>query len=475
MERTRVLIEYRNPESCRSALRLATGDHRAVFHCDSTVAPVPMIGADKDYPMSLDAADDRRCAVAGTIDRRRIKELRRDPNVIDVSFDNSLVPFDGRYGISHCDDWLVDVESPAPTSDANLMYDLDPTKTCGCLRDVATYLGADKLWRDGINGDGIVIGIVDGGIWAEGRMADRPGLVPQVIGGWPLENWGTTAGWRRHGNMVATDALGIAPRVSIYDIRISGSSPNGGRMSSAIAGIHWAIETHREKGTPQILCCGWGIYQREHDPRYASDPTHPLTRKIVEAMDEGIIVLFAAGNGGQSGPATWCGGDVGPGKSIWGANGHPRVITVGAANIEDQLIGYSSEGPAALDEKKPDFCGVSHFAGYFCSDSGTSAACAVAAGVVALLKQARPTLTQEAIKKLLNSTAKKLRRQSWSRQSGVGILQAKAAYDRATKNVRTERRAATRLECLEAENSCLRQLCIELLLERKMRADSRPC
>lgn len=110
-------------------------------------------------------------------------------------------------------------------------------------------------------------------------------------------------------------------------------------------------------------------------------------------MDEGMIVLFAAGNGGQSSPSTWCGGETGPGKSIWGVNGHPRVIAVGAVNKDEQLVGYSSQGPVALDEHRPDFCGISHFAGYFCSDSGTSAACAVAAGVVALLKQARPTLT----------------------------------------------------------------------------------
>jgi serine protease AprX len=289
-----------------------------------------------------------------------------------------------------------------------------------------------------------------------------------VIDGWPEANWGTIAGWRGHGNMVAIDALGMAPKASLYDVRISDGSPNAARMSDAIAGIQWAIEKYRATGTPQILCCGWGIYNRSHDLVYAANANHPLTRKIVEAIEEGMLVVFSAGNGGQSCPATWCNGDAGPGNSIWGANGHPRVITVGAVNKNEQLVGYSSQGPAALDEHKPDFCGISHFAGYFCSDSGTSAACAVAAGVVALLKQVRPTLTQEAVKRLLKSTAKDIGPPGWDRHSGSGIIQVKAAYDKLIGHRPLSRADSQRLELLELENRCLRDLFIELALERRM-------
>nr|WP_262984679.1 hypothetical protein [Nostoc sp. PA-18-2419] len=54
-----------------------------------------------------------------------------------------------------------------------------------------------------------------------------------------------------------------------------------------------------------------------------------------------------------------CGSDTGSNKSIWGANGHPRVMTVGAVNKNEEIIGYSSQGPAAFDPKKPDFCSIS--------------------------------------------------------------------------------------------------------------------
>ncbi len=469
MEGSRVIVECR---AQRLASIAAANIDPQLLRIDTSFPAIPLQPASTELQMSLDAGQEHLILVRGSIQPSRLDDLRTHPNVVDVNFDTELAPFHVQYGMPHCDDWLVDIGSQSPTECPIPPCDCQPTQARGCLLDVATFLGADQLWHDGINGDGVVIGIVDGGILAEGRMdPNRPGLVPRVIDGWPKANWGTVAGWRGHGNMVAIDALGMAPKSSLYDIRISDGSSNSARLSDAIAGIHWAIERYRATGTPQILCCGWGIYQQAHDPKYASDANHPLTRKIVEAIDEGIIVLFAAGNGGQSSPSTWCGGDTGPGKSIWGANGHPRVMTVGAVNKDEQLIGYSSQGPAALDEHKPDFCGISHFAGYFCSDSGTSAACAVAAGVVALLKQARPTLTQEAVKRLLKSTAKDIGPPGWDRHSGSGIVQAKAAYDKLVAHRPLSRVDSARLEQLEAENRCLRDLFIELALERRMHRD----
>jgi serine protease AprX len=469
MEKTRVIAECRTQRSTSIA---AANIDPQLLRIDTSVPDIPVNPASTDLQMSLDGRQEQLVLVRGTIQPTRLDDLRSWPNVVDVNFDGELFPFHDRYGLPHCDDWLVDVGPESPTDCPIPPCDCQPTQARGCLLDVAAFLGADQLWHDGVNGDGVVIGIVDGGILAEGRMdPNRPGLVPRVIDGWPKANWGTIAGWRGHGNMVAIDALGMAPKASLYDIRISDGTLSSARMSDAIAGIHWAIEKYRATGTPQILCCGWGIYQRSHDLMYATGINHPLTRKIVEAMDEGMLVLFAAGNGGQSCPATWCNGDTGPGKSIWGANGHPRVITVGAVNKDEQLIGYSSQGPAALDEHKPDFCGISHFAGYFCSDSGTSAACAVTAGVVALLKQVRPTLTQESAKRLLKSTAKDIGPPGWDRHSGSGIIQAKAAYDKLVAHRPLSRVDSARLERLEVENRCLRDLFIELALERQMQRD----
>jgi hypothetical protein len=142
------------------------------------------------------------------------------------------------------------------------------------------------------------------------------------------------------------------------------------------------------------------------------------------------MVTFAAGNCGQVCPSGRCGSDSGPGKSIWGANGHPRVITVGAANIREEWIGYTSQGPAALDSKKPDFCAPSHFKGYTNSDNGTSAACPVCSGVLALYRSHDPNLKQDEAKKALQETAKNLCATGWDPHSGYGMIQAERAFNK---------------------------------------------
>jgi hypothetical protein len=191
----------------------------------------------------------------------------------------------------------------------------------------------------------------------------------------------------------------------------------------------------KANGTPHILTNSWGIFQESWDPTYANNPSHPFTKKVLEAIAEGIIVLFAAGNCGGTCPDGRCGSDNGPGRSIWGANSHPAVITVGAVNKNEEFVGYSSQGPGALDANKPDFCSVTHFSGYHPSDSGTSAATPILAGAVALLKQAVPSATQNGLKSALKSTAKDIGPGGFDQHSGAGIVRIKAAHDKLKPKV----------------------------------------
>jgi serine protease AprX len=311
--------------------------------------------------------------------------------------------------------------------------DCDPNTPHGTIADVATYLGVSDIWVRGFRGSGIVVGIVDGGITAQGRPVkdgETDRRIPRVIGGWPTGDWGTEASaWGEHGNMTSTDALGMAPEAHLYDLRISGGDIPG-TISRALQAFQWAIDQHRLDGTPHILSNSWGIFQEAWDPEYATNADHPFTRKVVEALDEDIVVLFAAGNCGEACADNRCGDDTGQGRSIWGANSHPRVMTVGAVNIDGEFVGYSSQGPGALDANKPDFCSVTHFTGYFDSDSGTSAATPILAGAAALLKQAHPAAAQDAIKAALSETALDIGPAGWDVHSGAGIVRVMGAFDR---------------------------------------------
>jgi hypothetical protein len=412
-----------------SSVALAEG-----FEIDPTFVPIPVRPSNTQRMAMLAASEDNQhVVVRTTLTDRQLAAAKANPDVIEIWSDPVIEP----------------IACPIPPCDCS------PSTPKGTMADVANYLGVNQIWAKGKRGESIVVGVVDGGITATGRAlatGEAPArTIGNVIGGWPTATWGTRGkSWGYHGNMCSTDVLGMAPNCRIYDLRISDPNSNGGLLSNALAAFQWAIDQHNANGTPHILTNSWGIFNAAGAADYVSNPNHPFTRKVVEAIDEGIIVLFAAGNCGDTCPDNRC-TTSGPGQSIWGANGHPRVITVGAVNKDEQFVGYSSQGPAALDPHKPDFCSITHFTGYFNSDSGTSAATPIAAGVCALLKQAKPAATHNSIKAALIATAKNIGVPGWDQHSGAGIIGGKRAYDRLVGVIKIKDLKDGKLEKIEVK------------------------
>ena len=432
--RLSVLIEFRHmPGTSGAHVMGMARDATAAFTVDEEYEPVSLRVAPSDGleagATGVDfAITAETYVVRGTVATEAdLAKVREHRDVASVWIDTPIAPFP-----ADLRDPTVD---PQPTPAAAAC----PIPPCDCasgtakgtIADVATYLGVNKVWAAGFRGNGIVVAVVDSGITAQGRpvkAGETPRRIPRVIGGWPAD-WGTESSqWGDHGNMCSTDVLGMAPDAQLYDLRVAGPGESPGTISRALQAFNWAISQHRLNGTPHVISNSWGIFQESWDTTYARNPGHPFTRKVVEAIGEGILVLFAAGNCGDTCPDGRCGPDVGPNRSIWGANGHPLVMTVGAVNRLEQFVGYSSRGPAALDPNKPDFCSITHFAGYTPSDSGTSAATPILAGAVALLKQAKPTGTQDEIKQALRNTAKDIGPTGFDTHSGAGIVQIHAAF-----------------------------------------------
>jgi len=148
-------------------------------------------------------------------------------------------------------------------------------------------------------------------------------------------------------------------------------------------------------------------------------------------------VILAAGNCGEFCPGERCGGlDRGPGHSIWGANAHPLVITAGAVRTDETWLGYSSQGPGPvlLATQKPDFCAPSQFCETYDAavlNSGSSAACAMTAGVVAALRGNpawdQVTVTPADMKAALITSTRQTHGPGWNERLGFGILDAAGA------------------------------------------------
>nr|WP_256476311.1 S8 family serine peptidase [Siccirubricoccus soli] len=268
-----------------------------------------------------------------------------------------------------------------------------------------------------MQGQGVNLIVVDEG-FSEGRLRLRhPGFA--FGGGWlvkqpghPLRLPGAPADPDSHGTMVARNILAVAPRVRLFDFPLLPDRITDvlqymlwaqAQLNIVLASIAAWRALHLVRG-PWVLCNAWGIYDRrlEFVPGdYTDNAKHPYNLRVTDADAKSIDQVYAAGNCGQFCPNMRCGpADHGPGQSIFGANSHPRVLTVGAVRADGLWLGYSSQGPGQADflslapagasaVEKPDLCAPSHFVedgdAHFVS-TGTSAACGIAAGTVAALR-----------------------------------------------------------------------------------------
>ena len=302
----------------------------------------------------------------------------------------------------------------------------------GSARSVAGRLGVAALAGAQCTGKGVRLAIVDTGIDGsripvKGGWSPRPGYVP-----------GSTQ--PDHGTMCAFDALIAAPRASVLDYALLQSSGETWTafLSDAIAAFADLMDLLRREPGPLVVSNSWGLFDRSEDApigapeNYSANPDHPFNQITGSLVAAGADVFFAAGNCGADCPDGRCpAGDTGPGASIHGANSHPDVITVAAVTTTHRRLGYSSQGPGGLARRKPDLAAYSHFSGsgVYPADGGTSAACPVAAGAAAALRERlRPDKVSPArLKAVLQRTANDIDGDGWDFDLGYGVIDAAAA------------------------------------------------
>jgi len=211
------------------------------------------------------------------------------------------------------------------------------------------------------------------------------------------------------GSANAAKYQGVAPGVNLYIAKVLSSSGSG-TATQIINGIQWCIE----KGV-DIMSASLGTAT-------GSDGLDSLSRAVNSAVvDHGIVATIAAGNSGDA-PQT-----VGsPGAA-------EHALTVGAvAKMKDGLVlaPFSSRGPNLAGVLKPEVVSpgvltVSADAGTtsgYVAGTGTSMATPFAAGAVALLLQANPSLTPANVKSLVASTARDIGAIGADNNSGFGLI-----------------------------------------------------
>jgi hypothetical protein len=297
--------------------------------------------------------------------------------------------------------------------------EIAPLITCGGsppvgdANNVKTKLNVSTLTSRGLTGDGVAIAIMDTGINLA-HLTAKLGFTPKldVANSWRAPGSTVAPGTHpvHHGTMCAFDALLAAPKATLLDFPILASTAPGGAMvgrtlSVALLGFaqllaFWGV-AFAPGGAQQFRALvsnnSWGIYHPSwdfpagHPGRFIDNPNHPFNVIAKTLANAGADIIFAAGNCGAQCADMRCQGRTT--QAIMGANALAEVLTLAGCDTNDQRVGYSSQGPSisGMFAQKPDVTSYTHFKGSEAfgpgsPDSGTSAACPVAAGIVAALR-----------------------------------------------------------------------------------------
>jgi serine protease AprX len=305
--------------------------------------------------------------------------------------------------------------------------------------------GVDGTHKDNEFGKNLVQNVLG----STNLNALEPSLLPVTY----LENVPNTDNNSGHGTHVAgtvggTGAMsggkyeGVAPGADL----IGYGSGAALFVLDGIGGFDYAI-TNQAKYNIRVITNSWGSSGD-------FDPNDPINIASKEAYDRGITVLFAAGNEGPSenthnpyAKAPWVisigagekdgtladfssrgtkgvGGAFEMDGKVWTWEDRPTVVAPGVDIISTRVIGPVSSLAITADAELIEPA----YLPFYTSMSGTSMATPHAAGIVALLLEAEPTLSPDEIKQLLQETATNMPGyETW--EVGAGYINAYAALD----------------------------------------------
>jgi bacillopeptidase F len=311
---------------------------------------------------------------------------------------------------------------PSPTGHSNSTTHLEfKEPSSSSLAWNIKRVGADQCWSQGVNGSGVVIATIDGGVRYT-HVALRDSYRGSSLNGRNYEythdyNWidyaygdaepfdsdghgtnvqGVCSGSADSGVGMAPGSKWIAAKVFNY----AGASSE----DDLIASTQWVMcPTPVGKSSPEdcsqgadVVSCSWGFAST-----YA-----PTFQQYINAWTAAEMVpVFAVGNYGPNCETIAAPSDFEGVIGVGGTDDKDRVISFSSRGPVEGMSGYSKYVPAitapGMSIYGPSCDSDTTYVGY----SGTSQAAPHVAGAMALIMSANPTLSIEELYNILLSSS----------------------------------------------------------------------
>jgi hypothetical protein len=313
---------------------------------------------------------------------------------------------------------------------------------------VFNMMNVQPAWQV-TEGSGVTVALIDSGVDQNVSVLSGDTVIsgPDLTGlhtSPQNPNWGSHGTWMAsiiagHGTDGGFDGvMGIAPAAKILSVRVIpdkgdpgyrayNDEPEQTIQDELAEGIMTAVKDHA-----QVISMSIGY----------SAPSGVVRNAITYAYQHGTVLVASSGNSGGNDTRH---GNGSPGLApVSFPAEYPGVLGVGAVTIAGTQASFSSGNLSVRVAAPGKGVPAQGRNGSYYTVDGTSPACALVAGVAALIKSRYPKISPALVTEALTATAQQTPAGSYDVNTGFGIVDAGAALAKAGQLTK-ERPAASQV------------------------------